>query len=89
MENEVEVIYSNQVCENCKSICESGSYRTKGGSPTLYFCKSRCAKDYYDSEFYEIFRAKGVYLPLSKVRWSDEEWAKWQADHLERIDVIN
>lgn len=89
MENETAKVSGVKVCANCGHDCGLGAYRTKGNREPLYFCNTCCAKEYQDLAFYERLKARGINIPLGKVRWSATEWAKWQADNLEQVDVIN
>ena len=86
MTSETIKVTGAKVCAHCGDSCGAGAYRTR---EPLYFCDTRCAKEYKDLAFYEKLRTRGVYLPLANVRWSATEWLKWAADNLERVDVIN
>jgi len=74
----IKKVHSIKRCHRCQMICHEGSYRTRLGRPTLYFCNESCAKFHFWEKAID-----------NDINFDDYIWEEGiKSSELERVDLI-
>ena len=92
MENNLKTtitVRGPKFCEVCKNTCREGSYRDAEGEPKRYFCSEKCARSYFEQQWYEgTSGAVAEGADYLNIPYDDEMWEEDRVIYLDSVNVI-
>ena len=86
MANAPATVHGDRVCQTCRGICSTGSWRTRYGQRRRYWCSELHLRRHYTGRVREACR-KLELRDWHTVEVSDEQWIEFRDNHYERVDV--